>query len=887
MASFRPDAETFRSPLSPRAAVRIRPFFADEVGLAVRVSATSSRSAEAPAAVRLRSDAQDDDGIIFPSHFVFTDQHAQAILYRDFMSKAVEEVMQGVSAAVISCGPPSSGKSHTLLGYGADPGLIPHVTLEIFRHFSATAQPARVWCSFLEVHNEEVMDLLAPLPPLQSKEANLEVVEMPGASAHVLGLTQCFVESVGEVQQLVDYGNKKRAARSKLLGVHGYSHTVLSLAVEPAGSAHQQRPNIAFVDCASYNSFKDVSLLGLSEALKDLALGGARARGLGKAFFRRSALTQLLEDALCCRDRLLLIATLSQGQAYSEAAGYLEMVQGTVEAAARIDSNGEGPSASTPLLDQAIEALQRSMQRSRFGPEIALKEARLATLQRVSAERFARTAPLKEQAAGTKALLQAQMQSLRDWGFASDEDLASAAAYLPRLHSDPMLTGCLAYAVYPYGSRILGSAQGLSMQGLGIAPEHCEIFDTGGGLWLKHLAPGRYRLCLNDKILDGTTPEPLTNGDRLQLGWAHELLVVTDERSEMCPEVRKDPATRPMASLIDEANELAKELDHLQIASQESKFFEVVDSLPPSMTVSAATQEPLIRLRHRSQVMEDAVTVWPVSDFRSEVKRMRDLFRAPPPTCSAAGSKVLDVEEGQSGAESRDDAGSMTKIELHKEANISSPGPASPEDCSILSSLQRARRLSQNIGDTVFALQDTVAELKRTAASARAVPMEVLTKLREDCAEMKSRLERLETRAGQAQAQDATRHRAMALAPQHRDSALPTQRRYSMPAPVTVRPCAVQAWRGPSQPIRHTFSEPTSRAAWLSRDASCQRIAYSLTASAARGRRCSSPGAQRSPLVVQVPGSVVSYNLHGMLANGMVSPKNVRTPFIAQPYVRP
>ena len=56
-------------------------------------------------------EAQDDDGIIFPSHFVFTDQHAQAvravgviafaparaparneaILYRDFMSKAVEE----------------------------------------------------------------------------------------------------------------------------------------------------------------------------------------------------------------------------------------------------------------------------------------------------------------------------------------------------------------------------------------------------------------------------------------------------------------------------------------------------------------------------------------------------------------------------------------------------------------------------------------------------------------------------------------------------------------------------------------------------------------------------------------------------------------------------
>ena len=54
-------------------------------------------------------EAGDDDGIIFPSHLVFTDQHAQAVravrsispshplgcneavLYRDFMSKAVEE----------------------------------------------------------------------------------------------------------------------------------------------------------------------------------------------------------------------------------------------------------------------------------------------------------------------------------------------------------------------------------------------------------------------------------------------------------------------------------------------------------------------------------------------------------------------------------------------------------------------------------------------------------------------------------------------------------------------------------------------------------------------------------------------------------------------------
>ena len=162
------------------------------------------------------------------------------------------------------------------------------------------------------------------------------------------------------------------------------------------------------------------------------------------------------------------------------------------------------------------------------------------------------------------------MQSLRDWGFASDEasrevclkafsapgfrdqDLASAAAYLPRLHSDPMLTGCLATS--PDGFLRKTEDLGCNRQGICSVPVRfpnsrlhagplnagekaascqftvpyrpcqtsraraweslqntarsswasespscscapCSLSwacqDTGGGLWLKHLAPGR------------------------------------------------------------------------------------------------------------------------------------------------------------------------------------------------------------------------------------------------------------------------------------------------------------------------------------------------------------------------------------------------------------
>ncbi|CAE7261651.1 unnamed protein product [Symbiodinium sp. CCMP2592] len=109
--------------------------------------------------------------------------------------------------------------------------LIPEGMLDCF---AATREDTTLHTSrTMQVHNEEVIDLLAPLPPLQSKallhvpsasvqiEFSLSggeprgtdfagVVELPGASAHVLGLTQCFVESVGEAQ------HERRRTRARI-----------------------------------------------------------------------------------------------------------------------------------------------------------------------------------------------------------------------------------------------------------------------------------------------------------------------------------------------------------------------------------------------------------------------------------------------------------------------------------------------------------------------------------------------------------------------------------------------------------------------------------------------------------------------------------------------
>lgn len=95
-------------------------------------------------------------------------------------------------------------------------------------------------------------------------------------------------------------------------------------------------------------------------------------------------------------------------------------------------------------------------------------------------------------------------------------------------------------------------------------------------------------------------------------------------------------------------------------------------------------------------------------------------------------------------------------------------------------SLQRAHHLSQCIGETVSALQETVAELRRSASGSFSVP-EAFERLQLDNQEMKQRLNRLENhleRQGQVEVsqslKDASSQRSSAAVPSEH-STVPSQ----------------------------------------------------------------------------------------------------------------
>ena len=131
--------------LPPRAAVRLQPGTGERL---CRASGTA-----------LEVDTKTAGRRLYPFDLVF-EGHGQAAVYKELVPMLLTEALgHGRSGALLVCGPPKGGKSHTLLGYGADPGLIPLTALDVFR----AKGRLQVWISYFEVKGGLFLDRLAPL----------------------------------------------------------------------------------------------------------------------------------------------------------------------------------------------------------------------------------------------------------------------------------------------------------------------------------------------------------------------------------------------------------------------------------------------------------------------------------------------------------------------------------------------------------------------------------------------------------------------------------------------------------------------------------------------------------------------------------------------------
>ncbi|ELK28991.1 Eukaryotic translation initiation factor 3 subunit B [Myotis davidii] len=151
----------------------------------------------------LRAHRSREKTFIFDTVF---DQHAsQGDVYRATTQRLVDGVVSGYNATVFAYGPSGpvgvvpagAGKTHTMLGMDAEPGIYLQTLADLFRAIERTrgSVDSSVSMSYLEIYNEVIRDLLNPSSGL------LELREDARGSIQIAGITEVSTSNAQEVKR--------------------------------------------------------------------------------------------------------------------------------------------------------------------------------------------------------------------------------------------------------------------------------------------------------------------------------------------------------------------------------------------------------------------------------------------------------------------------------------------------------------------------------------------------------------------------------------------------------------------------------------------------------------------------------------------------------------
>lgn len=261
-------------------------------------------------------------------HFdkVFGPDTTQERLYGTAVSSIVTEVLEGFNCTIFAYGQTGTGKTHTMTGDIADDltagaGVIPRAIHQIFSHLEGIASEYSVKCSYLELYNEEITDLLAvgnEVPKVRIMEDRSGVV--------LAGIEESIVKNSKEIFVLLEQGMAKRRTAETLLNKQSSrSHSVFIVTVSvrevtPEGDEYIRVGKLYLVDLAGSENITrsgaveqrakeagniNKSLLTLGRVITALV------EGQGHVPYRDSKLTRLLRDSLGGKTKTCIIATIA------------------------------------------------------------------------------------------------------------------------------------------------------------------------------------------------------------------------------------------------------------------------------------------------------------------------------------------------------------------------------------------------------------------------------------------------------------------------------------------------------------------------------------------------------------------------------------------------
>lgn len=158
----------------------------------------------------------------------------QQVVYDESAFPLVESVIEGYNGTIFAYGQTGCGKTHTMLGQPDNPGIIPGCFKHIFGYIDGNTQVGTkflVRCSYLEIYNEEIHDLLVDYG--RGQPAKLELKEDPNKGVFVKDLNCLIVKSIPEIERAMNFGTSNRkVAETQMNATSSRSHSIFTIYIE-------------------------------------------------------------------------------------------------------------------------------------------------------------------------------------------------------------------------------------------------------------------------------------------------------------------------------------------------------------------------------------------------------------------------------------------------------------------------------------------------------------------------------------------------------------------------------------------------------------------------------------------------------------------------------
>eukprot|EP00930_Biecheleria_cincta_P054884 TRINITY_DN41272_c0_g1_i1.p1 TRINITY_DN41272_c0_g1~~TRINITY_DN41272_c0_g1_i1.p1 ORF type:complete len:1998 (-),score=388.66 TRINITY_DN41272_c0_g1_i1:390-6383(-) len=271
-----------------------------------------------------KSEDDNRDPQVFSFDAIFGPSSSQAEVFAECRS-LVQSVVDGYNVTVFTYGQTGAGKTWTLYGSGAEPGVSPRICDEIFRVVQRDSQKLRfqITASMIELYLDDLRDLLtrAKTPPELDFKSYRQADGTIGQRLE--GVTETPVSSALDLAEVVAQGLGNRKVRAtKMNAESSRSHLILVINVEVTDkeSGRTCLSKLSIVDLAGSERLGKSGVTG--EAQKEAieinksltALGDVMMAFTSKARvipYRNHKLTRLMQDSLGGTAKTLMFVNIS------------------------------------------------------------------------------------------------------------------------------------------------------------------------------------------------------------------------------------------------------------------------------------------------------------------------------------------------------------------------------------------------------------------------------------------------------------------------------------------------------------------------------------------------------------------------------------------------